>query len=246
MNKEREKEEQYNNLIVDKITLNCCEAVFSRKEYMKSLIDNNIHSENPQVYYWNTPLIRCICGRILERSDLKRYFDSEQIDNIYVEIGIGRSKSNFGIKKLKPSDEEIKDDEEKIELGIYKSAIKTDSFIENSSECGSRVHGQSNEENKLDMNCYQRCSKSLTSGQISHHNKKLVLPCCNNESLHNQEGVKINDTTPVKACTLCSKKLHKDETGINFKCGHCYHVLCAKTILESNNHINSSFQMHKL
>jgi hypothetical protein len=144
--------------------------VFSKEEYMKSLIQNNIHSENPIASYGNIIEIKCICGEGLTRCELCAYFDRYTIDKIYEEIKTGR-------KKLEPSEEEKQTEQE---CYLCKGEIKESNEYEYNCVCGIRGHELCIEYRPINKYC-PRCDKILTRRTVPPSKKKWRLPCCKEE-----------------------------------------------------------------
>eukprot|EP00826_Nyctotherus_ovalis_P061530 TRINITY_DN8765_c0_g1_i6.p1 TRINITY_DN8765_c0_g1~~TRINITY_DN8765_c0_g1_i6.p1 ORF type:complete len:441 (-),score=121.58 TRINITY_DN8765_c0_g1_i6:507-1829(-) len=50
--------------------------------------------------------------------------------------------------------------------------------------------------------------------------------------LYKENDVMMSAVLPVEVCSKCGSELSRDEPHITFECGHRYHTLCAKTVLE--------------
>lgn len=213
VNKEKEKEAQYNNSIVDKITLSCCRVVFSKEEYMKSLIQNNIHSEDPGIVFGSIVYIRCICGESLDRHDLMKYFSFDTVDRIYDEIKSGR-------RKVKPHEEEKK----RYSLCyLCKREIKESNEYEYDCTCGVKVHDTCMENEFKSKGC-PKCLKILTLKRVPRHTAResegWILPCCR-EEIQDKEIlmnalVELNRKKKIAhservICPFCSRTLDRVE-----------------------------------
>ena len=242
---------------------------------MKSLIHNNIHSENPAMRFGNIVEIKCICGEGLDERDLSKYFYGYIIRKIYEEIKAGR-------KEPKPSEEEKEMD---LECYLCENEIKEISGHEYNCACGLRAH-ELCIDNRISGKSCPQCSRRLTLRKVPPSKKRWILPCCKIEiqdkeiyintlielnrkkmisnveklicpfcsrtldrtdmkkilttseinpilkALSTRKLKAIKEKTKTEVCSRCSAKLTKDKEFISFDCGHKYHIICAKGILE--------------
>lgn len=255
--------------------------VFSKEEYMKSLIHNNVHSEAPSTFYGSITSIRCICGAKLDRYDLNDYFTYSEIEKIYNAITDGRKNEVR---------EEVKE-----ECFYCRERIGKNSGFEYACQCGIRAHARCAEV-KEDANVCPKCFRKWTYRLVPLSSKEgldktWVLPCCREEiedkgifmntlielnakkmapnveraicpfcsktlgrsdmkkiltdaeiesvlkgSTEAENDVLMNAVLPVEVCSKCGSELIRDEPYITFECGHRYHTLCAKTVLELEVH----------
>ena len=87
-NKEKEKQKTYDLKIADIIKTMCCNVSFSKDEYIKALILNNVSEESPS--YNGKLRLKCICGVPLSKSELTTYFGTE-VDNVLKQMPAHRS-----------------------------------------------------------------------------------------------------------------------------------------------------------
>ena len=90
------------------IKLKCCEVTFSKEEYKKALIENNTMHDEPIMYCGKIHYIKCICGESLNKHDLKRYFASDEIQEIIDMIIQCRSSAKMSNEESVEKMEDVK------------------------------------------------------------------------------------------------------------------------------------------
>jgi len=222
----------------NKIITKCCDVAFEKEEYMKALINNNSQPEYTSKFNLSNTLsyIKCICGNLLGKFDLKGYFDNEEIEQIFEHVLIARKNSDNKMEDSK-SPKPLKNQANltnssscficKKGFGITDEKI----YICN---CGNKGHINCRSDKDKDMVC-EKCKAVMKIQDIENSLKKsseiaiipkdgFKTPCC--QDIVNSKEFYISDFIEL------NQKKKKENEKISLEKMFC--PLCDKTISRSD------------
>eukprot|EP01022_Parablepharisma_sp_SALTPOND_P028384 TRINITY_DN70887_c0_g1_i1.p2 TRINITY_DN70887_c0_g1~~TRINITY_DN70887_c0_g1_i1.p2 ORF type:complete len:708 (-),score=54.34 TRINITY_DN70887_c0_g1_i1:1680-3803(-) len=251
----------------DKIKVDCCKVFFEKEEYMKALIQSNAQSEYSLKYYPTTiTWIKCICGTLLDKRDLSKYFSSEEITYLLAQIQDARKG---------PLLEESNSPKGKAHCILCKKVVEDDK--EYRCSCGKKAHVKCAIPFQKDPIC-QKCAKPMKvvdnytfktpccgekvdskeyyiADFIELNNKKkreesisperMICPLCSKivTRFDMEKGLSLKEIEAIlggifnKACAECKAIFNEDEQYITSDCGHYYHIFCAKFISDDTSYL---------
>ena len=236
----------------------CCGAVFSKFEYVKALIDNNGPSKH---YFGSDYYVNCICGNILNRYTLLKYFSHEEIDERF-----------YFVKKVhRDYLMDIKKKQLRTTCLICKKQMNNIDPKEYRCSCFARAHMKCALQGRRILRC-PLCNECLV---VKEARRSPITPCCGTElddkSIYIQSLIDLNhkkstgktaekiycpfcpeassisnmkeiltqkeiqaiiSPPPIK-CDKCGDTINCQGGHLKIGCEHRYHPLCIKSILNS-------------